>query len=912
MSVRIALPSGQVTFLFTDIEGSTRLAQVLGDDYRPMLTEHRRILCDTVTRYGGIPLFLEGDSLFVAFVDPRAAVAACVDAQHALRRHDWRPVASRPRVRMGLHTGYAEPAGGEYASPEVHRANRVAAAAHGGQILCSAGTARAAGPLAGDIVLLDLGLHRLRGFDQRERLHQVVAPGLEREFPRPRTAQCLPHNLPRPLAPFVGRVDECAALRQHLARHRLVTVTGAAGAGKTRLTVEVALGQVAEHPDGVWLVDLAPLADRAAADQAPPARYAVARAAADRAGVARAIADALAIRPEPGRPMLDSLAEHLATRSTLLVMDTCDALPGATAVVLRRLLGAAPGLRVLATSRQPLGMPGELVHRVPPLSLRPGPGGLPSDAVALMLDRAASARGGRLADEAERDQLAAVAASLGGLPLAMELAARRLSVLTPAQLVARLDDPLATLDAGGAPPSGRAQGRHGSVGASIGWSYHGLAPAAARLLRGMAVFAGPVDLAAVAALTGEDPLDPVAVLADRCLVQAEPGESGMTYGLLDPFRAFALRELATAGEEPAARRGHQEWVRARLRAVVAGPDGRPQTLSMYALDPIAAELRAALGWSVSRGSGRDALALMTGMDHWWLERGLAREARLWFAHAYARIDATGEAVPDAELAQAYHLHAAHAGADGEYAEETRYGDLAVAAARRSGDSGLLARVLSGRSAVLLDMVDAVSAERTCREVIAWARERGVAADALFAICCLARLLWRRGALAEAAGLLAAARPLESMRPAERGRRTIDMILGTVALARGDLVAAHEHLVVALRSRARYGFHAHACETLHAFAVCCALGGEPVLAARLFGAAQANRSRLRVGALLVESYWAIQEKELRERLGDGEFDAAYAEGAALDLATAIPLALAVSHPDLAAGSSRFGQPASRAS
>ncbi|HWH00562.1 MAG TPA: adenylate/guanylate cyclase domain-containing protein, partial [Pilimelia sp.] len=582
MSARISLPSGLVTFLFTDIEGSTRLAQMLGSGYRPVLNEHRRLLRRSLTAAHGRELFTEGDSFFVAFDDAAAAMEACRTAQRALLDHAWPRPEATPRVRMGLHTGRAEPVAGEYASPEVHRAARIAAAAHGGQVLCSAATARHADPLPADAWLLDLGLHRLRGFDGQERLFQLVAPGLERRFPRPRTAGTASHNLPGQVTRFVGRVAEREELRELVGGHRLVTVVGPAGGGKTRLAVELAGELTGSFPDGVWFVDLAAVA--------PPD------------GVAGAVAAVLGLRPEPGRPVLETLVEYAASRRLLLLLDTCDARLPAAAEVAARLLTGGPAARVLVTSREPLGLPGEVVWRVPPLSLVPGPAGGPADAVRLLLERAAAARGGRAPTPEEAAPLSRVAARLDGLPLALELAAARLRVLSAAQLAERLDDLLGTLDAGrpgeggpscggaaagvdGAPGGPVSRGavvrRHASLAAAVGWSYRGLPARAARLLRWLAAFRGPVDLAAVQWLLGEDPLDPLAVLVDKSLVQVEVTGAGTAYRMLDPIRAYAARQLAEAGEEAGARDRHVAWALHALQRAGLGPDGRPATLSLH-------------------------------------------------------------------------------------------------------------------------------------------------------------------------------------------------------------------------------------------------------------------------------------------------------------------------------------------
>ncbi|ROO51345.1 putative ATPase [Micromonospora sp. Llam0] len=901
MSAPIALPSGLVTFMFTDIEGSTRLARLLGRDYRPVLSEHRRLVRRTLSASDGTELFTEGDSFFVAFADASAALDACRRAQWALAAHEWPTPDVAPRVRMGLHTGHAEPVGGEYASPEVHRAARVAAAAHGGQVLCSAATARAADPLPVGVSLLDLGLHRLRGFDDRERLFQLVAAGLERQFPRPRTADSASHNLPNQISSFVGRRTERHELRQLVAEHRLVTVVGAGGAGKTRLAIEVAVdasgGDAAEspavdpatagHPDGVWFVDVATVTDPGL--------------------VAFAVAAVFGLRPEPGRPILDTVVEYAAARRLLLVLDTCDAQPAACAEVIARLLGGGRQVRVLTTSREPLGVPGEVVWRIPPMSAEPGPAGGPSDAVALLLDRTAAARGGHPPGPTETAQLHRVAARLDGLPLAIELAAARLRVLSVGQLVDRLDDVLGVLDAGHEEPvdAQRSAGRrHGTLQATVTWSYRTLAPRAARLLRWMSVFAGPIDLATVEWLLDDDPLGPLAVLVDKSMIQAEPAAGGTSYRMLDPIRAYAARRLVEAGEEQAARDRHVAWALHALQRAYLGPDGKPVTLSLYTLDPLADELRAALRWSTTGGSARRGLQLASGLDQWWRERGLAREGRLWLFRLYGRIAETGEAIPEAELAAAYHMHSQHAGADGEFGEEMRFSHRAEAAARQAGDAGLLARVLAGRGASLIDLGQFVEAEQVCRRVIDWAAANGAVGDALFAVYSLAELLCRRGALDEAAEVLATARPAEAARPAERGRRTVDMLLGLVALGRRDLVAAHDHLVVALRSRMRYGFHRRACDTLNAMAVRCALGGDPSTAARLFGAAQATRSALRSTAGMFGGYWAQEQAKVRSAIGDRAFDAGYAQGSRMGLVEAAALALAVEHPDLTTGARWF--------
>ncbi|MGH3658264.1 MAG: ATP-binding protein, partial [Micromonosporaceae bacterium] len=557
---------------------------------------------------------------------------------------------------MGLHTGYAVPHGGEYASHEVHRASRVAAAAHGGQVLCSAATAEHAHQLPEAAWLLDLGLHRLRGFDDRERLFQLVAPGLDRDFPRPRTLGATLHNLPAASTRFVGRAPERAELRALVMSHRLTTVSGPGGSGKTRLAVEVAGDLTGAYPDGVWFADLA--------------------ATTDPALVPVTVATAFGLRPEPGRPVTDTLAEHAQAQRCLLLLDTCELQRSRVAALVSQLLAACPQLTVVATSREPLGLAGEVVWRIPPLSLNPV-GGNRSDAVELLLDRATAARGGHPDTSVpELTQLDRIARRLDGLPLALELAAARLRVLSSVELAERLDDVLGVLDGSVTDPPdpydpAAAGGRHSALTTTVDWSYRTLAARPARLLRWMAVFSGRVDLPSIERLYGESCLGPLAVLVDKSLVQADGGPGNTTYRMLDTIRAFATRKLAALGEEPEARNRHVEWCLRAVEQAGTGPDGLPVTLSMYALDPLTEEIRQALHWSANGGNVRYGLRLVTALDQWWRERGLAREGRVWLFRLYEWM-AADDRVPDAELAEAYHVHALLAGTDGEHAEQLRF------------------------------------------------------------------------------------------------------------------------------------------------------------------------------------------------------------------------------------------------
>ncbi len=864
-----SLPRGQVTFLFTDIEASTRLAQVLGEGYRRVLQQHRTILRETIGRYEGAELLTEGDSFFVAFPDASAALRACLDAQRAIARHLW-PAAAHPRVRMGLHTGYAVPYGGEYASQEVHRAARVASAAHGGQVLCSAATTAQAGELPDAAWLLDLGLHRLRGFDDTERLYQLVAPGLERHFPRPRTVGSVRHNLPASATSFVGRVPERAELRALVLAHRLVTVSGPGGAGKTRLAVAVAGDLTSHYPDGVWFSDLATAND--------PALLPV------------SVAAAFGLRPEPGRPIVETLAEHVRQQRCLLLLDTCEHQRDRIASLVSQLLAACPLLSVACTSREPLGLAGEVVWRIPPMSVTPPRGGTHGDAVELLIDRATAARGGHPdLSSAELPDLERVARRLDGLPLALELAAARLRMLSAGELAERLDDVLGVLDGprAGSPENRDGRTRHGALTTTVDWSYRTLGTRSARLLRWMSAFAGGVGLDTIERLLGEPALAPLAVLVDKSLVQAEGGPRRTTYRMLDTIRAYAARKLVESGEEPTVRGRHVRWCLDAVRQAVTSSDGAVVT-SLYALDPLAEEVRRALHWEANHGGAHDGLRLVAALDPWWRERGHAREARVWLFRLYQRISEAASDASDPVLTEAYHVHALLAGADGEHAEQVRFSQRAELLARRVADPALLARVMSERGEILTGIGSPGLAEQTCRDTIRDAREHGTAVEALPSVYCLARLLWRRGESAEARQVLAAAEALESGHPSWRGLRQTWYQLGLIALTEGELDIARCYLVKTLRARMLYGFHSGVVSALYAMASWAVRVCDHDRAALLIGAADTHRDRLRVaGTDRAGADLTTAEEEL-----GAAYAARHQAGARLDLAEAVQVAVAV--------------------
>ncbi len=628
------LPAGTITLLFSDIEGSTALLLRLGDRYAEVLSDQRVLLRAAFERAGGHELGTEGDSFFVVFSRAIDALNAVVDAQRALATHPW-PEGAAVRVRMGLHTGEPARQADGYVGLDVHRAARIAASAHGGQVVLSSSTREVVGAeLAGVVDFRDLGWHRLKDLPQSERIFQLLAPGLDVDFP-PLKSLGARSNLPMPPTPLVGRRRELDALPGMLREpaSRLVTLTGVGGTGKTRLALAVASALDHDFPDGVFFVSLAAVTDL---------------------GVAwTVIADALDVAADG--PTAGAVAEHLAGRSALIVFDNVEQFPAAGEMV-AHLRAAAPEVAILVTSRRPLHVRGEHEYPLPPLPVPPAEVASvaevsSSEATALFVQRASMVRPGfGLTDENAVD-VAEICRRLDGLPLAIELAASRSKLLSPCALLARFDDRLGfkTVD------TDRPR-RQQSLRDTIAWSHDLLAPEFQGPFRRAGVFVDGCSLEAFArvAHTGADPIDAedaydiVAELVDHSLVTIADGRDGEPrVGMLQTIRDFAREQLTRVGELDDASRGHaQHYLRVAQVAndEIRGPQQR------VVLDRIEAEhgnLRAALAWSLAPDrSDADAvvgLQLCNALSWFWYTHGHAAEGRRWFERAIARAPAQSRA-----------------------------------------------------------------------------------------------------------------------------------------------------------------------------------------------------------------------------------------------------------------------------
>jgi predicted ATPase/class 3 adenylate cyclase len=618
MSSERDLPTGTVTFLFTDIEGSTRLLQELGSRWREVLEEHNRILREAIQDAGGVDVRTEGDAFLAVFRSAPAAVAASAAAQRALSAHPW-PLPLR--VRMGIHTGEGELGGDEYVGVDVHRAARIAAAGHGGQVILSTTTRSLVEEALPDGVgLRDLGEHRLKDLPRPERLHQLAVPGLPTNFPPPRTLDT-PTNLPPQRTGFVGRSGELRQVREMVLGRRLITLTGPGGTGKTRLALEAAAGLIESFPDGVFFVDLAPLHDP---DLVP-----------------EAISRACGVREESTHSVEETLVDHLRDRSVLLVLDNFETVVDAAPVV-ALILDRSPEVRVLATSRTHLRLSGEQQVPVPPLALPDLTAGASSlrrsDAVELFVQRASSVDPGFALSDANAADIAEIAARLDGLPLAIELAAARIKVLPPRSMCERLGTRLPLLTGG---PRDLPE-RQRTLRGAIGWSYELLADQERALFRRLCVFVGGWTLEDADLVVNrgreicDDTLESMQSLIEHSLV-GRVGDStgGPRFGMLETIREYGLERLAVEDDSPTIRRRHAERYQALAGEAAGGFAGLEGGRWGRVLDREHDNLRAALAWSIEMREPDLGLELGSSLWRFWQTRGHLTEGRRWMSSLLA-------------------------------------------------------------------------------------------------------------------------------------------------------------------------------------------------------------------------------------------------------------------------------------
>jgi predicted ATPase/class 3 adenylate cyclase len=627
----VELPTGTVTFFFSDIEGSTRLLQELGEEYRPVQDQHAEILEAAIAGAGGTKVRTEGDSFFAAFPTPHQAVHAAVTAQRALARHPW-PHGGSLLVRMGLHTGEGVLGGDDYLGIDVNRAARIAAAASGGQILLSYATAALVEhSLPEKVRIRSLGAHRLKDLDHSQQLFDLVIDGLRTDFPPPRTLE-VPSNLPVQLTSFVGRDAELAQARELLGRTRLLTITGPGGTGKTRLALQLAAEVFTEYPDGTFFVDLAPLREPGL--------------------VVPAIAAGLGIREDGWeQPVRVSLDDFMRDRRLLLILDNFEHVLDAGPVI-PQLLEVAPGLKILVTSRSSLGLRGEQdlplsPLRIPDLARSQSIEELSkNEAVALFAARASSVAPSFVLDENTARPIVEIVARIDGLPLAIELAASRAAILSPGVMAARLDRRLPLLVGGPRDLPDRQR----TLRATVGWSYDLLDPGRRTLFRRLSVMSGGATVEAAATVCdesdlGEDLLEGLLALEACSLVQTQQSPTGLRFGMLGTIREFGLERLEAEDDRDGVERRHAGWcldLAERTEPLLRSPE------LVHCLQALRAEhdnLRGALSWAIERNEADLGLRLLGALWRSWHLEGLLSEGRRW---AHGVLALAGAAPPSQE------------------------------------------------------------------------------------------------------------------------------------------------------------------------------------------------------------------------------------------------------------------------
>jgi len=854
-----------LTFFFSDVEGSTRLAAELGtDSFARALDEHRALMRGAFARHGGREVSTGGDSFFAVFESASDAIAAAVDTQRALTR----PLPSRVeiRIRIGLHAGNAVRIGDDYLGLDVNRAARIADAGHGGQIVVSDAIHAVVGSLAGDVMLTDLGRHRLKDVGS-ERLWQVEGPGLPPgPFPPPRSLEAHPTNLPSAAGELIGREVELGMLAEMLTTHQVVTVVGAGGIGKSRVAIETARALVARFPDGVYYLDLAALttADLAAA------------ALLDVLGVSAGAEDSLEI-----------LRTRLRDRELLILLDTADRVAGMADLV-ASLAAACPRVRLLVTSRTPLRISAERELPIGPLTVAEG--------ARLFQVRASFAHGAQ-GDPSTTLTIDRLVARLDAIPLAIELAAARARVLTPAAILERLEQRLPALGTG---PSDLPD-RQRTLDATISWSYEQLEPSPQRLFNRLGVFAGSFDLSAVegvASEPGDDALASLERLVDRSLVSADRQPDQLAFRLLGPIRDFAAAQFARSADVNVIRLRHAQYHLDVLRGLALALESGDDLAAVAAIERAEPELAGALGWSLDEGDANLGLEMAALLGKYWWSRGRLQEGIGWLGRVLA--EPVGPTTDRAVLAKAlYWSGVLHDDARRSVEARDRL-EQALALQQELNDDRAVARTLNSLGVVARSQGDFDGAANLFADSLERKRKLGDVRGIAATLSNLGILASDRGDLEAAAELFAEALAIDESTGSAGAVAVSCLNLGSVLVRAGKTQQGLEQIRRALPGIAELGDPELVVEILSTLAhvrLEAPDANGPAEAARLSLVAQELRQR--EGIPLREIERDDVDDLLRRELailGPDAINAIRAEASVTDLDASVRLAVA------AAGSS----------
>jgi predicted ATPase/class 3 adenylate cyclase len=916
----VQIPSGTVTLLFTDIEGSTRLWETEPEPMAIALRRHDAITRTAIEGAAGYVFKTVGDAFCAAFETAQLAAEAAVAAQRALDAEQW-PTSRPIRARMGLHTGVCEERDGDYVGPVVNRTARLEAVACGGQVLVSGVTAELlSDALPAGLSLRDLGLHRLKDLGRPEHVLQLEAANLPSAFPPLASLDNpeLPNNLPSVLSTFVGREQELAEIREFVGSARLVTLTGAGGSGKTRLALQAAAEQIGVARDGVWFADLAPLTEE---DQ-----------------VARAVAAVLGL-PDSGDQAAAVIAA-LTGVDVLILLDNCEHLIDAAAKFCDQVIQHCPAVRLLATSREPLGISGERVYRVPSLTL-PGDAAsvgelARSDAVRLFVARARVHDPRFALDDVHAPLVATICRRLDGIPLALELAAARLSSMSVQQVCERLDQRFRLLTGG----SRNAMPRQQTLQATVDWSFGLLRHAERDTLIRLSVFVGGFELEAAEAICAStdvdalDVMDLVGSLVDKSLVVAERGRETVRYRLLETIRQYGAQDLLRSAGEAEAMRVRDRHAEYYLNlAVAAAPalTGPEQGRYLGQLDREWDNVRAAFAHLRADERSEDVLRLGVGVARFVLSRGHI-EVISYLGEALERADSVDKNLRARahQVVSQLTTHLLHKD-PAELPGAKRHAERALALAKETANAAIEARALSCLFVAAFIAGDREHAQRLAAESVAVARQTGDAqlvgellnfasinafgadarqaheealasfrasGDVLFAASELHSLsgidLVEGHTAAACAGLEQAISLVESVGDEVflYGFRA-DLVL--MLLIMGEYERAAPLLRQCLLVARRTGILLDVSEVIFGSACIAAFQGQYELAARLFGAADTD---LRAATADASIRWTEPEQKLAEReqsklcaqMGEAAFEESFRSGTGLSRAAAVELAL----------------------
>jgi predicted ATPase/class 3 adenylate cyclase len=654
------LPSGVVSFLFTDIEGSTKLWERWPEAMRVALADHDAILRRAIESSEGIVFKSVGDALCSAFAEPRKALTAAIEGQRALRAHDWPSEVGTLPVRMAVHCGECTQRDGDFFGPTLNRVSRLMSIAYGEQILVSAAVAALLrDSLEGAVTLRALGPIHLKDLSHPEDVFQVVAAGLRSEFPAPVSLDTRPNNMPSQISTFVGRADELQELDALISRGRLLTIAGPGGIGKTRLALALAASRIEQYAGGVWFADLTAIHSAAL--------------------VGQTIATALHVRELYNEPIEATLVAHLRTKQLLLVIDNAEHLLAGVAQLVKTLLESCPGLTVLTTSREPLHLTGEQVYRLGPLAAAPAYSRKDAlskhDSTRLFLERAFEASPGLVIADSDVADIVALCERLDGLPLAIELACARLSSMPLKQLVNRLRSGLALSS-----KDSTESARHRTLRETIAWSDRLLEPEERQVLAELSVFHGGCTSHAARTVAREiaDVDEVLDSLVDKSLVQLDDRGTESRYRLLEAVREYARGRLQTSGNAPNVEVRHAAYYADVVRSATqqaSGGDFSPYT----ALDTDAPNIRAALEWSFAHDNSQ-AVRMLVDLAAYWRLRGNLTEARSWISRALE--EASHD---DSTRVALLCLAASFATLQDELAESLRFAGEALDLGRSTGD-----------------------------------------------------------------------------------------------------------------------------------------------------------------------------------------------------------------------------------